>query len=65
MSDIIDAEEFDRIFDRIIFPEKLKTDMFYMSEEMRNHYVSKFLCENCYSVYYENEKYYVMIDAKV
>ncbi len=64
MSDIITSEEFDRIFDRIIFPDKLRTDMFYMTEAMRNYYVEKFLKKNCYSVYYENEKYYVMIDAE-
>lgn len=63
MSEIINGEEFDRIFDRIIHPEKLHSDMFYMSKEIRNMYVEKFLKENCYKVYYENQLFYILIDA--
>jgi hypothetical protein len=63
MSEIIDAEEFDRIFDRIIHPEKLHMSMIYLTESMRNFYVEKFLKENCYKVYYDNQLFYIMTDA--
>ena len=62
---IIDNEEFDRIFDRIIYPEKLHLDMFYLSQAQRNFYVEKFLRENTYKVYFDNQSFYVMTDAFV
>ena len=65
MSDIIDAEEFDRIFDRIIHPEKLDMSMIYLTPSMRKFYVEKFLKENCYKVYYDNQLFYVLTDAYV
>ncbi len=65
MSEIINGKEFDRIFDRIIHPDKLRTDMFYMSEPMRNYYVEKFLKENCYKVYYDNQLFYILTDGYI
>jgi hypothetical protein len=65
MSEIIDSQEFDRIFDRIVYPEKLHLDMFYLSQAQRNFYVEKFLRENTYKVYFDNQLFYVMTDAFV
>lgn len=62
---IIDNKEFDRIFDRIVHPEKLHLDMFYLSQAQRNFYVEKFLRENTYKVYFDNQLFYVMTDAFV
>lgn len=63
MSEIIEPEEFDRIYDRIIHPEKLAMSMLYLPQAKRNYFVEKFLKENCYKVYYENQLFYVMTDA--
>jgi len=65
MSEIIEQEEFDRIYDRIIYKEKLEKDMWYLSQAQRNYYVEKFLKENCYKIYYENQLFYVMTDAYI
>lgn len=63
MSDIINAEEFDKIFDRIIHPETLIKQVFYMSKANRNLFVENFLRENCYKVYYDNQLFYVLTDV--
>ena len=63
MSIIINDEEFDKIFDRIIYPEKILMSMIHLKEADRNYLLDKFLSENCYEVYYEDQKFYVLIDA--
>lgn len=63
MSEIIEPEEFDRIYERIIYPEKLEMSMLYLPSGQRKYYVEKFLKENCYKVYYENQLFYIMTDA--
>jgi len=63
MSIIINDKEFDEIFDRIIYPEKVLMSMIHLKEADRNYLLCKFLSENCYEVYYENQKFYVLIDA--
>jgi hypothetical protein len=65
MSEIIDELEFDKIFDRIVYPEKLVSDMWYLSQAQRNLYLEKFLKNNCYKVYYDNDLYYVLTDAHI
>ena len=60
---IINGEEFDRIFDKIIHPETLHKDVYWMSEANRNVYIENFLRENCYKVYYDNQLFYVLTDA--
>jgi len=65
MSEIINGEEFDRIFDRIIHPETLYKDVYYMNRVNRNIYVEQFLKENCYKVYYDNQLFYVLTDGYV
>jgi len=58
MGDIITAEEFDNIYDRIIWLEKLMKEVNY------NHFLyNKFLCDWSYKVYYENQEYYILNDA--
>ncbi len=64
MSVIINDEEFDRIFDRIIYPEKILMSMVHLTEADRNYFLGKFLSENCYEVMYEDQLFYVLIDAK-
>ena len=63
MSRIIESEEFDRIFDSIVYPEKLEMSMLYLSPAQRQYYVTKFLKENCYKVYYDNQLFYIMTDG--
>ena len=63
MSQIIDAEEFDKIFDRIVDPDKLHLNIFYMSKANRNMIIENFLSENCYKVYYENQLFYILTDS--
>jgi hypothetical protein len=65
MSKIIEQEEFDRIYDKIIYKEKLERDMWYLTQAQRNYYVEKFLRENCYKVYYENQLFYILTDAYI
>ena len=58
MGDIITAEQFDEIYDRIIWLEKLMKEVNY------NHFLfNKFLCDWSYKVYYENQEYYILTDA--
>jgi hypothetical protein len=63
MSEIIDSEKFDEIFDKIVYPEKLILDNYYMREADRNRKIEKFLRENTYKVYYENQLFYVLTDS--
>lgn len=58
MGDIITAEEFDRIFDRIVWLKLLK-------EQVNNvdFLYNKFLCDWTYMVYYESDEYYILTDA--
>ena len=63
MSEIIDSEKFDEIFDKIVYPEKLILDNYYMRETDRNEKIEKFLRENTYRVYYENQLFYVLTDS--
>ncbi len=65
MSVIINDKEFDEIFDRIIYPEKVLMSMVHLTEADRNYLLGKFLTENCYEVIYEEQKFYVLIDAVV
>ena len=65
MSIIINDKEFDEIFDRIIYPEKVLMSMAHLKEADRNYLLGKFLSENCYEVYYEDQKFYVLIDDVV
>jgi len=58
MGDIITAEQFDEIYDRIIWLEKLMKEVNY------NYFLyNKFLCDWSYKVYYENQEYYILTDA--
>jgi len=63
MGDIITSEEFDRIYDRIIWLGKLRRELEIFKQPHRDFYLNKFLCENTYKVYYENQEYYIMSDA--
>jgi hypothetical protein len=63
MSEIIDSKKFDEIFDKIVYPEKLIIDNYYMREVDRNEKIEKFLRENTYKVYYENQLFYVLTDS--
>ena len=63
MSEIIDVAEFDRIFDRIVHPEKLHMNMIYMPEAQRKYYAERFLKENCYTVQFDNQTFYILTDA--
>lgn len=63
MSEIIDSEKFDEIFDKIVYPEKLIIDYYYMREADRNKKIEKFLSENTYKVYYENQLFYILTDS--
>lgn len=63
MGDIITPEEFDKIFDRIVDPDKLKLNMLYMSEANSNMIIERFLSKNCYKVYYENQLFYILTDS--
>ncbi len=65
MAVIINDKDFDEIFDRIIYPEKVLMSMVHLTEADRNYLLGKFLTENCYEVMYEEQKFYVLIDAVV
>ena len=65
MGDIITPEEFDKIFDRIVDPDKLKLNMLYMSEANSNMIIERFLSKNCYKVYYENQLFYILTDSYI
>jgi len=63
MGDIISAEEFDKIYNKIVWIDKLKEELNIFKADSRDFYFNKFLCENTYKVYYENQEYYIMTDA--
>lgn len=58
MSEIITAEEFDRIFDRIVWLEVLRYQV-----NNCDFLFNKFLCDWTYKVYYDNQEYYILTDA--
>jgi hypothetical protein len=66
MSEIIKPEEFDKIFDKIIYPQKLRKEiskLFVQRKADINNKVDIFLKENCYRVCYENQEFFVMTDT--
>jgi hypothetical protein len=64
MSDIITPEEFDRIFDRIVWIGALRQELRRIwGEDKLDFYFNKFMCDWTYKVYYENQEYYVLTDA--
>ncbi len=61
MGDIITAEEFDRIFDRIVWIPVLKMQLEEIYKQpLLDFKINKFMCENTYKVYYQNQEYYIM-----
>jgi len=63
MGDIIDSHEFDRIYDRIVWLELLDKELSIFKQPHKDFVKNKFLCENTYKVYYENQEYYILTDA--
>jgi hypothetical protein len=63
MGDIISPEEFDKIYNKIVWIDKLKKELDIFKQPHRDFLFNKFLCDNTYKVYYENEEYYVLTDS--
>ena len=63
MGDIISPEEFDQIYNKIVWIDKLKKELDIFKQPYKDFLFNKFLCENTYKIYYENEEYYIMTDA--
>jgi len=63
MGDIITTEEFDKIYNKIVWLHKLKEELNIFKKPHRDFLFNKFLCDNTYKVYYENEEYYIMSEA--
>lgn len=63
MGDIIRPEEFDRIYNKIVWIDKLKKELDIFKQPYKDFIFNKFLYENTYKIYYENEEYYIMTDA--
>ena len=62
MSEIINSEKFDEIFDRVIYEEKLFREFYNGNEADTNMLVEKYLNNNTYKVYYENQLFYILTD---
>ena len=63
MGDIIDDIEFDRIYDKIVWIEKLDQELSIFKQPLKDFVKNKFLCENTYKVYYDNQEYYILTEA--
>ena len=63
MSDIITSEEFDRIYDKIVWIELLDKELNIFKQPHKDFVKNRFLCENTYKIYYENQEYRIMTDA--
>ena len=63
MGEIIDSEKFDEIFDRVIYEEKLFREFYNGNEADTNMLVEKYLNNNTYKVYYENQLFYILTDS--
>ncbi len=46
MGDIITPEEFDKIYNKIVWIDKLKEELNIFKTDCRDFYFNKFLCEN-------------------
>tara|TARA_B110000285_G_C14558234_1_gene352331 strand:+ start:66 stop:299 length:234 start_codon:yes stop_codon:yes gene_type:complete len=62
-SEIINSEKFDEIFDRVIYEEKLFREFYNGNEADTNMLVEKYLNNNTYKVYYENQLFYILTDS--
>lgn len=63
MGDIITPEYFDEIYDRICWIGKLKKELSFFKAPLNEFLFNKFICENTYKVFYEEEEYYILTDA--
>ena len=63
MGDIIDSDQFDRIYDKILWLEILDEELSILKQPHKDFVKNKFLCENTYKVYYENQEYHILTDA--
>ena len=61
MGDIITSEEFDRIFDRIVWISVLKKQLGEIYKQpLLDFKFNEFMCLNTYKVIYSEQEYYVM-----
>ena len=63
MGDIINGEEFDIVYDKIVWLELLDKELDVFKQPHKDFVKNKFLCENTYKVYYEDQEYYILHDA--
>ena len=63
MGDIIDSDQFDRIYDKILWLEILDEELSILKQPHKDFVKNKFLYENTYKVYYENQEYHILTDA--
>ncbi len=63
MGDIINHEEFDRIYDKIVWLELLDKELDIFKQPHKDFIKNKFLCQNTYKIYYENQEYYILTDS--
>ena len=63
MGDIIDDIEFYKIYEKIVWLENLDKELDIFKQPLKDFVKNKFLCENTYKVYYENQEYIILTDA--
>jgi hypothetical protein len=63
MSEIINSKKFDEIYDKIVWIENLDKELNIFKEPLKNFVKNKFLCENTFKIYYENQEYHILTDA--
>ena len=61
MGDIITSEEFDRIFDRIVWISVLKKQLGEIYKQpLLDFKFNEFMCLNTYKVIYSEQEYYIL-----
>jgi len=61
MVDNINAEEFDRIFDRIVWIQVLKNQLSEIYKQpLLDFKFNEFMCLNTYKVIYSEQEYYIL-----
>ena len=63
MSEIINSEKFDEIYDKIVWIENLDKELNIFKQPLKDFVKNKFLCDNTYKVYYENQEYHILTDT--
>ena len=63
MVHIITADEFDRIYDNIVWEKILKKELNIYKQPLKDYLFNKFIIKNTYRISYENNDYYVLTDA--